>query len=209
VKDFDIITALKLSFYYRIDLKDSNGKKPNDRLKLSGKEQNMKKLRLFNLFLLITILFVSCDNSNSPAEQSIFGEYEFDKLIYLSSASSSTFEARDELSLGIKYIIEDDKLTIIYPEDSTFLSEGSKYLNWSNLIYIKEEVTDALIEDYVNANFLKEVLFSKYSEGYRYTIKDENNLNIGYLIFLLGDDLFICEGNEEHIMYLYKIKKIQ
>lgn len=170
---------------------------------------NMKKLSLFNLFLLITVVFVSCDNSNSLVEQSIYGEYEFDKLIYLSSASSSTFETRDDLSLGIKYIIEDNKFTIIHPEDSTFLCERSKSLNWSNLSYIKEEVTNTLIEGYVNANYLERSFFSKYSEGYIYTIKSENNLNIRYLIFLMDDDLFICEGNKEHMMYLYKIKKIQ
>lgn len=70
----------------------------------------MKKLSLFNLFLLITMIFVSCDNSNSLVEQSIYGEYEFDKLIYLSSASSSTFETRDDLSLGIKYIRNSGKI---------------------------------------------------------------------------------------------------
>ncbi|KAB3535259.1 hypothetical protein F8154_07405 [Alkaliphilus pronyensis] len=169
----------------------------------------MKKLSLFNLILLITMLFVGCNNANSSVEQLIYGEYEFDKLIYLSSISSNTFEAEEKSNLGIKYIIEDDKFTIIHPKDSVFSSKGSKSLNWSNLIYIKKEVIDTLIEGYVDANFLKEAFFSKYSEGYRYTIRDENNLKIGYLVFLMDDDLFVCEGNEEFMMALYKIKRIQ
>jgi hypothetical protein len=114
----------------------------------------------------------------------ITGEYVFDDLVYVGSISSSTYDYTKEKKEGAEYIIEKDALTITSEDGGAELS---------NIYYEKEKLTDELIDEsyFVEDTNLME-FFGSYEERYRYSIYDEAGEKLGYYIFLLDDDIFIC-----------------
>lgn len=113
-------------------------------------EQIVKKLGLFVLLILILLLYIGYH------AQSINGEYEFDKLILIGPLST-LFADTEKMSLGTKYIIDDNEFTKILPK-------GKSY-TWSNLSYTKEVVNDVMIEGYVCSDRLRERFFQSIMMG--------------------------------------------
>ncbi|WP_313342071.1 hypothetical protein [Sedimentibacter sp.] len=149
--------------------------------------------------IVVSITIFSVVNSYT-AEDDIEGEYVFVDLSYVSPISSTfwTKESRE----NIRYVIDKD-----------YFSIGDD--KWLNTSYTKEKIDSVFVQDNYGSELLTKeytrIFFSKNSNGYRYIIVDENKKEIGYHIFRIGEETYICETFEDYkkngFVKVEKIKK--
>lgn len=157
----------------------------------------MKQKVLFFILIILLSFFDGCSNENS-----IFGNYEFKDIIFLSPVSSSTVDYMKDKSMGTKYTIQKDIFKIISTENQYEIL---------NPTYIKEKINNEIIQSF-NFGVFNSVSIEEYKEKYRYTIYTKNNQKSNYYIYSLDNELWIASyvdntaNKKDLIMYIFKIK---
>lgn len=157
----------------------------------------MKQKVLFFILIILLSFFYGCSNENS-----IFGNYEFKDVIFLSPVSSSTIDSMKDKMEGTKYIIQKDVFKIT-PTDNQF--------EILNPTYKKEKINSDTVEDFNKAVF-NAVSIEEYKEKYKYTIYTKNNQKVKYYLYSLDNELWIASyvdntaNKQDLIMYIFQIK---
>ena len=155
----------------------------------------MKKIVFLVLIILSLTVFTGCKNSD---QSKIWGDYVFDKTIYLSALSSYNPEYSENQMDSMKYTIKDDVFEIS--------SSDSDY-KVSQPVYRKEKIDGNFIQ-VLGEN--KTISISDYTDKFRYSIYDADNKKINYYLYLMDGELWISSysnGNDKDIiMYIYKLK---
>ncbi len=158
----------------------------------------MKQKVLFFILIILLSFFYGCSNENS-----IFGNYEFKDVIFLSPLSSSTVDYMKDKMKGTKYTIQKDIFSIS--------SKDNQY-EILNPTYIKEKIDDNIIQDFNNAVFKDSISFNEYKEKHRYTIYSKNKQKAKYYLYSLDNELWIASyvdntaNKQDIIMYIFRIK---
>ncbi len=166
------------------------------------------------VFLLYNIKEVSKSNSygyennkidtmEAMLNSTIEGNYVFESLSYVSPLSSTLWN--NELRKDIRYAIDKDNFSIEPGESS-----------WINVSYMKEEIDSSFVKSHYGSETLTEqytkIFFSQKSRCYRYIIMDDANKDIGYHIFQVGEDVYVCEVFEDYqrngFLKIEKIKRV-
>lgn len=131
------------------------------------------------------------------------GTYEFDRLIYLSPLSSSTFDYAEGQMKGTKFTIGDELFEINRPGDEDF--------SLTKPGYGKEMMTEEMVRAFEKSTF-NTVSISEYKEKYRYTIYSEDGRKTNYYLFVMDGQLWLSSyadntaDKSEITMYLWKLK---
>lgn len=160
----------------------------------------MKKYSLIAVFILIAVSSLLSGCSNTKFE--IYGEYEFENIIYVGGISSSTIDALEKSSKEKKYFIENDSFRI---------SEGDRDILFSNVKYEEEILDKKLIgETYSEIDEMLMDFFNKYEMRFKYNIYNEQGKKINYCIYLMDDEIFISKfAKKENIIFsIDKVIKI-
>jgi beta-lactamase regulating signal transducer with metallopeptidase domain len=113
------------------------------------------------------------------------GDYQFKDVVYVGGISSATRDALVQRKAETVYQIGEDFLKI---------SNGNEIVSFSNITYLKEIMTDAFIEKSYNtedANLIN--LFKQYQQRYRYSLIDQDGLQINYYVFQFDGNLFVSQ----------------
>jgi hypothetical protein len=125
-----------------------------------------------------------------PDNRGIQGRYAFVDINYVSPLSSTLWSK--ESRKNIQYTIGKDYFAI----------EPGEKTKWVDVSYKKERIDAAFIKaQYGMESLAKEyirIFFSKSSKGYRYVIIDKNNNEIGYHVFRIGGDIYVCETYKDY-----------
>ena len=150
------------------------------------------------LLVAIPFIFSACAKTSG-----IQGEYEYEDTVYLSPLSSATLDYFKEQQEDMKYIIERKSFTIM---------EGEDEHQYEDISYIKEKVTEELLDEYIlveGSDFEK--LFEAQEKVYRYSIMTDYDISLNYALLEVGDQLYICSvSNDKGIIWnIDKLKKSQ
>ena len=146
----------------------------------------MKKLVLFFIVAVIvayTIIYINNRRVN------ITGEYQLEELSFHSPLSSSL--ADSSTPEGVKYIVG---------KNSFAITQGEKR-EWSNVTYKKEKVdreSFAVIYSSQLTDIYNEVFFAHINEGYKYSLYSEADEGIGYHIYQIGKEIYICQAFDDY-----------
>ncbi|MDD4323486.1 MAG: hypothetical protein PHR78_01355 [Eubacteriales bacterium] len=150
---------------------------------------------LFVFLLLIGAALVAC----SPKNELATGDYTIVDVVYVGGISSMTRDALIESKVTTEVIIKDDSLSIISADNTE---------EWTDIIYVKDELND----EFILSKYHKEdeqlmEFFEKYSERYRYSIYNGNRTQLNYYIYQMDDDMFISQfaGDDTLIFSIDKI----
>ena len=159
--------------------------------------------KIFRQIIVVAVALaftVSC-----TADRDIAGEYAFEDIVYRDILSSTFWpkESREQ----IRYIIDKDHFSIA----------GGAHRRWPNVSYTREAVDSAFVQDSYGDEFLTkryiELFFAKSSTGHRYVILDENNEEIGYHVFQIGEDTYVGETYADYqkrgFLKIEKVKKVK
>jgi len=87
----------------------------------------MKKIILLNLIVLIVFSFIGCSNNR---DLEISGEFQFEKVVYLSPLSSSTIDYEEKQMEGTIYKINKDNFEIVSLENQYKISDPIYEKKW-------------------------------------------------------------------------------
>lgn len=111
------------------------------------------------------------------------GTYGFDRLIYLSPVSSSTFDYAENRMKGVMFTIGTSLFQIDYPEGDDYTVKQPGY----NVEMMTDEMVRAFEESTMN-----QVSISDYKEKYRYTIYTGDNQKTGFRLYVLDSELWLA-----------------
>lgn len=160
----------------------------------------MKRIML--LIIAVVLLLCTLVGCNKDVN-TIFGEYEYEDVIYLIPLSSSTIDSFKDQTKDTKYTIQKD----IFKIDKL----GKQY-EISNPTYKKEMMDDEMFQG-IDKTVLDTVSIKEYKEKFRYTIYSDDN-NDKFYLYSLDDELWIAPDvrktptNEELIWSIIKLKKM-
>ena len=126
------------------------------------------------IFLIFLVFLFGNDDVNL---QDFYGTYTFDKLIYLTRLSSSSINTQNEKWLGTKYTIKEDLFKIEGKDINIEITSPS---------YVKSEIQFDSIPSF-DHNILK-----KNGLKYQYDIKDRDENNIMWIIYVSKKDIFVA-----------------
>lgn len=131
------------------------------------------------------------------------GSFEFNRLIYLSPLSSSTFDYAENRMKGTEFTISDDLFEIDYPDQDD--------LTIQQPVYARETMTDDMIRTFEKSTMHK-VFISEYTGKYRYTIYTNDNHKIHFRLYVLDGQVWLSSyadntaDKSEIVMDLYELK---
>ncbi len=131
------------------------------------------------------------------------GTFEFDRLLYLSLLSSSTFDYAESRMKAAKFTISDGVFRIDYPDSDDF--------SIRHPVYVRETMTDDMVRAFENST-MNTVSISEYTEKYRYTVYDDNGQKTNFRLYVLDGQVWLSSytdntaGKSEIVMQLWKLK---
>ena len=159
----------------------------------------MKKIILLTIIVLTTFSYIGCSNNR---DLGISGEFQFEKVVYLSPLSSSTIDYEEKQMEGTIYKINRDNFEIV--------SSVNQY-KISDPIYEKIKMDNVLVQTFNYAVF-NSVDISKYKEKYQYIIYTSENQKANFYLYSMDDELWIAAyadntaNKTDIIMNIYKIQ---
>lgn len=153
----------------------------------------MKKIILLALMFLFTNYFLGCSSDNNIT---ISGKYGFDKIIYLSSLSSSTKDYMEKGMEGTAYKISKESFEIVNSESHYKISKPT---------YKREKMDDDLVQAF-NDSVFGTVSISEYKEKYQYSIYNNQNDKTNFYLYSMNDELWIASYVDKTAYYIFKLK---
>jgi PBP1b-binding outer membrane lipoprotein LpoB len=153
----------------------------------------MKKLLSTAVVLLLVIIMNGCSR-----EKSIYGNYEFDKIVYQSSLSSVSKDLLIEKMGDTEVKIKKDYFEITSPNGNYQIS-NPRY---------KKVNMNADLEKAFNDSVFEAIPITEYTEKYLYEIYTEDNDKAFYQLYLMDDEIWVAD-NSDYIMYIYRIRKLK
>ena len=129
--------------------------------------------------------------------------FEFEKLLYLSPLSSSTFDYAESGMKGSICIVSNELFKIDYSNEDDYEIQNPNYT--------EEKMTDDMTQAFEESTMSK-VSISEYREKYRYTIYTEEDIKINYYLYVLDGQLWLSSyadntaDKSEIAMYIWKLK---
>lgn len=129
--------------------------------------------------------------------------FEFEKLLYLSPLSSSTFDYAESRMEGSICIVTNKLFKIDYPNEDDYELQNPKYA--------EEKMTVDMTQAFEKSTMSK-ISISEYKEKYRYSIYTEENRKTNYYLYVLDGQLWLSSyadntaDKSEIAMYIWKLK---
>lgn len=130
------------------------------------------------------------------------GTYGFDKLLYLSGLSSSTFDYAESKMKGTKFTIGTELFEIDYPDGNDYRIEAP--------VYTREKISGDMIQAFEKCT-MEKVSISEYKVRYRYNIFTRDNQKTNFCFYVMDNQLWLSSyadntaDKSEIIMYLWKL----
>lgn len=137
----------------------------------------MKYVKVLIPILILAFTFLGCSSKNE-----LYGEYEFDELVFLSPLSSASADYLTELMEGTQYKFEKDSFQII-TSDHTYEVKDP--------IYTRIKMDEELVKAFEDSTFSM-MSIDEYKDKYQYFISSEGNDKVNYYLYSMDGELWIA-----------------
>ena len=151
---------------------------------------------LIGILLLFTVISGFADNGSD-----VYGNYEYQDLIFLSLLSSSTWDYHQEQMQHTRVTIECDLFSV---------ADGSFRI--VNPTYEKHEMDRAQMDAFKRALWMTDESVP-ISPDFRYVVLDADGNKAGYYLYASGSSLWVAKyvdntnDNQDVITYIYSLEK--